>query len=805
MGSFSLLGISNQDNLNFLLRVDHAYLNESMWLFFVALTFATVSIFVQEVWVSMAFAAAVCLLLLIETLRGGGDTSNHPFILLIPAWGVAQLAFGLTIYPQATLQATLHWMSLAAVFLLARRHGLLKDERRTFLDCFVGFAAFQAVLCLAQLHTSQGKILWWIPSGYDDYVYGTFQSYNNFAQFAELALPVALVRAFQNRKQAIWYIFAAGLLFSAVIASTSRAGAVLVTAELVVVPTVLLLTMSRSTRRQGLRQVGFILAGIPLLAVLLTLAAGWDRLLQRFQAGDSLAGRREFLSSTIDMAREHPFVGHGLGTFSYAYPRFASIDLAAIVNHAHNDWAEFAAEGGFLFAIAVLVVLIGASSRFLRHPWAIGTVFMALHATVDFPFARLGVIGWFFALLGVLYATRDEEREAVEANAVSRWGTFAVAAAGFVGAVWLAVSNVFYLIDTPDSLAKALRMVPGDASYWLRHAQLTGNPASLENALRLNPYDSHILVEAGLRAEIAGHPARAQDLFLSAAARDKTWIPRWTLANFYYRQNNPDEFWKWAKAAASAGSQRDFGPLFRLALEIEPDRDAAAGKLLPDRPEVLRAWISYILVNSPDKAVAGLESAARLLLKSGVQSPDRNYVVSAVERFLAAKSAAPAGDLWKGMLQRGWLPAGIGQSFGTLPLGEGFDWRMSPAEGVNVSPHTGTMTVSFSGKQPEFWPALQRLAQVEPHMRYRLRIEYETDGMPPSGGSGLRLRVLDEMSGVELARTTPLTAALKKEEMLEFEATAPLVRIQLYCEREQGYGRITGTIHLSAAELSRII
>jgi O-antigen ligase len=479
-----------------------------MVLLFGALVFATSTIFVRENWPAMAFAFLVCLLLALQS------KPLPAWILLIPAWGVAQLLAGTTIYPQATAYAVMHWMALAAVFLLASR-----SFDRRFLDWFVGFAAVQAVLCLAQLHTSQGKILWWVPSGYDDYVYGTFPSYNNFAQFVELALPVALVRAFQNRKQALWYALASGMMFAAVIASTSRAGAILVTLELIGVPLVWYFSRPRQEREP--RQVGLILVVIPTFAVMWTLAAGWEQLLKRLQYSDPMSGRKEFLLSALDMARLKPLIGHGLGTFAYGYPNHARIDLPAYVHHAHNDWAEFAADGGIVFALLVLLPLAFASRRMLQEPWALGCAVVAIHAVVDFPFARSGVVAWYFALLGMLHARHS--------LVFSRWVTSAAAFAGVLAAAWFGAAGVFSLLDTPDALARAVRMVPGDANYWLRHWQLTGEKASLERALALNPLDAQILTEAGLRAEVEGDFARALGLLERSAQVDRNWLPRWSL------------------------------------------------------------------------------------------------------------------------------------------------------------------------------------------------------------------------------------------------------------------------------------
>ncbi len=759
-----------------------------------ALAFATSTIFVAEAWAVSAFQALACILLAFTNLRGG-----RPWILVLPAFGLLQLALGTSIYPHATMQAILHWLSLGAVFLVAREASNDDAQRHgRFLDAFVAFAAFEAVLCLAQLHTSNGRVLWFIPSGYDDYVYGTFTSYNNFAQFAELAIPIAIVQSFQNRRFAGWHVLAAGLLYAAIIASTSRSGALIATGELLAIP----ILMARRRRGQW-RQAALTLSAIPALALLWTAAAGWDRLLQRFAAGDLAAGRREFLHSALDMAVDKPFTGHGLGTFPYAYPRFAHIDLAEFVNHAHNDWAEFAADGGFLFALAVFAFFVWASRRLPANPWALGIAAVVIHAAVDYPFARPGVAGWIFALLGLLARPAAVEPARIPSL---RWATAGFAAAGCAAAAWFGAADVTFRLDTPESIARAASMTPGNAEYWLRLSQRSHAPKALERALSLNPRDSRVLIEAGLNAELDGDQVRAGKLLLDAAMQDKGWLPRWSLANFYFRREQPSGFWQWGRSAAAVSTGMDLKPLFRLATNLVDNPETISGKLLPDRAEPLREFVTYVIQGDP-KETRGLASVSRRLLQCGVQSPDTNYVVAVVERFIQTKQGAPARELWQALVDRGWLPASKGQEFDAKPLGEAFDWRMYPVDGIVVSSNPGAITVSFSGKQPDSWSAVQRVACVEPHARYRLKLQYSTEGISTSGPSGLRWRILDEVTGKELGRSAPLVAAdLPREQILEFEAAdSQLVRMQFLSEREPGTMRTNGAIRLSAAELAPAI
>jgi hypothetical protein len=49
------------------------------------------------------------------------------------------------------------------------------------------------------------------------------------------------------------------------------------------------------------------------------------------------------------MIHDRLWAGLGLGTWSAAYPAYASYDDGTFVNQAHNDWLQWGAEGGLPF------------------------------------------------------------------------------------------------------------------------------------------------------------------------------------------------------------------------------------------------------------------------------------------------------------------------------------------------------------------------------------------------------------------------------------------------------------------------
>jgi hypothetical protein len=377
------------------------------------LIFASATVFVREAWAAQAFQAGVFLLLAATTLAASADARAAPLRLgpclvwCIPLWGLLQILFRVTNSTADTREATLRWGALAAVFFLARLIGRNRLDRQIFLGVFAGFATVLGTLCLTQVFTSQGRVLWFFETGYDDYVYGTFPYYNNYAQFVELAIPVLLWRALSDPQRAWGYTVAVGALYASVIGATSRAGTVLCTLELLVVPAMAVVRLRGPDSGVSSRSAARVLAAVPLLALVFTLVVGWERVWSRFAQDDPFLGRREYLQSAVRMTADRPVAGFGLGTFTAVYQRYAVRDFPCYANHAHNDWAEMASEGGLVFLALVAIPFLAAVPMAVRHPWGLGLIAVMLHACVDYPFPRAAVSGWLFALAGLLYGVED--------------------------------------------------------------------------------------------------------------------------------------------------------------------------------------------------------------------------------------------------------------------------------------------------------------------------------------------------------------------------------------------------------------
>ena len=382
---------------------------------FFLLIFATGTVFVRDAWALQSFQIGIFALLgvyLIAGIRRVQEpiAQEWPAVLVyfVPLWGMMQVFTHTTSSTFETRAAVLRWGSLAGVFFLTQVVAATRSARRNLLSAFLAFATAMAILCLTQLFTSGGKVLWFFDSGYLD-VYASFPSYNNYAQFIELALPIALWRAVREGWRSWWYVISGGLLYGSVIGSASRAGAALCTAELLVMMVISLVKLRDPKSGRPSRSTVSMVLMVPVLAAVFTFAVGWERVLVRFQQNDPYLVRKEFMLAAVDMAKQRPLTGYGLDTFPAVYQRYAIKDYPFYANHTHNDWAEFAADGGIPFLLLLLIPFAAAVPAAIRNPWGLGLISIMLHACIDFPFPRPAVSGWMFLLLAILYMSREKE------------------------------------------------------------------------------------------------------------------------------------------------------------------------------------------------------------------------------------------------------------------------------------------------------------------------------------------------------------------------------------------------------------
>ena len=172
-------------------------------------------------------------------------------------------------------------------------------------------------------------------------------------------------------------------------------------------------------------------------------------------------------------------------------------------------------------------------------------------------------------------------------------------AAAAAWSVRLGRADAWYRTETVAGTAKALSITPDQSAYSVRLALLVSGDdptrarAALERAAALNPRDARAWIELGLRYEAGGNSALAEPALLRAAQESRLYLPRWTLMNYYYRRNDEERFWRWAKAAVPM-IWGDPLPLFHLCGRVREDGELL-DRLAIRQPEWRAAYLFYLL------------------------------------------------------------------------------------------------------------------------------------------------------------------------------------------------------------------
>ena len=366
------------------------------------LFFGTLTLWVEERWAWSLFQLGVFLLAGWRLVKMRWRQVPVPFWPLAAAccWPFLQVSLSRSTAPARTWNAALDWFTFLAVFALASEVFSDQGARRWFLRVAALFGMLVAAEATVQNYSSGGKIFWLFASGYSEGVMGPFVNRGQYSAWIELLLPVALYLAFSDQRRRVLWGSAAAVLFGSLVAGASRAGFVLADAELLAV--VALVGLRNLVARKTLVAAAVQIA---VLAGIAATVAGWQGLQSRLETQSSEALRVDAVRASAQMAREHPWFGTGLGTWPTVYPAHAGLDTGLFLNQAHNDWAQWAAEGGLPFMLLLAAFCLLCWKKAVPSIYGLGAVAFLLHGLVDYPMQQRPVLAaWFFVMAGAAAA-----------------------------------------------------------------------------------------------------------------------------------------------------------------------------------------------------------------------------------------------------------------------------------------------------------------------------------------------------------------------------------------------------------------
>lgn len=359
--------------------------------------------------------------------------------------------------------------------------------------------------------------------------------------------------------------------------------------------------------------------------------------------------------------------------------------------------------------------------------------------------------------------------------------------AGLAAAAWFSVllarADAAFRRNTPTSVAHAVELNPYNAAYLsLRAEQIEYDGVDsrpiLEEIARINPVSSAPRIRLGLDAEVRGDIAGAERWLLDAAHVDRQYEPRWTLANFYFRQQKMEDFWKWMRSALEV-SYGDRSPAFDLCERVDPDVRTIMARAIPERHDVVAAYLIYLL---GEKRQAPAPVAERL---SQWRNPaDLPALHQALDALVESRNRSAARQIWVNL---GYPdPAGMvfNPNFGPPRIGHGFDWRFVQNPGVtDVSLDAPALRIGFNGMQPESCELLRQYVELRMDKRYVLR--WESRGL----ANGVAWRI--GTNSAPLRPGSDWTPGL-----LSFVATQDDGKLALLYNRPIGEPRLEGSVEL---------
>jgi len=338
-----------------------------------------------------------------------------------------QVGHALSLSPSATWRSL--WLLVAYVgVLLVLVNTCRHWHHMTQLATAVVVSGFFMAL-IGMVHRFSGtdnNIFWFHEPRYGGSVFGPFTNRNHFAAHMNMLFGMALGLFLSSqriseilswpswRERIAWMssrsasrialaVFAVVLIGGASCATTSRGGILSLAAALSLAAVVV--TRHRSITPPARLAVFGVCGLVLMLALWLSREEVIERLsLLMTVIENPMEDLRTIATGdTLRLYRRCPLTGCGFGAFRHAYTIVQSPDLSARWLHAHNDWAQLLAEGGWLgtltFFGALVVFVRYVITRFVELSdrarlyvlgVSVGLCTITLHSVVDYSLHKPG-------------------------------------------------------------------------------------------------------------------------------------------------------------------------------------------------------------------------------------------------------------------------------------------------------------------------------------------------------------------------------------------------------------------------------
>ena len=370
----------------------------------------------------------------------------------------------------------------------------------------------------------------------------------------------------------------------------------------------------------------------------------------------------------------------------------------------------------------------------------------------------------------------------------------------------------------PDGLERALRLEPGD-SVLLARAALARNDGGdmsqavdgqLLHAAEEDPLNANLLMALGLREEFRGNIKEAERYLVHAAEIDHTVKPAWTLANFYFRNDQQEKTWPMIRRALNLNPLAfDPTPIFDLCWNETGDSKKIL-ELMPARGLVPLQYLLYLM--NRKKADAALDVWPRVLDSADPTDPFWVDSLTGFTDFLQQANRSPdAVRVWNQLIDRkiivsGRLDPGAGVSivdpdFRFPPIERGFGWRLAHESGVSIAKAYSSLRLEFDGNEPEASVLFTTVAPLLPRRAYRLVWSTDASRLSSTRDPGFAFQIVQQ-PGDSITACPPLlqggdTGACTFTSLPNTGGA----RLDLIYKRALGTTRVEGTLGINSVKL----
>ena len=284
----------------------------------------------------------------------------------------------LSLFPLGTKIEFLKWLALVGIFLFLLRWRLPDNGHRLASHLIVTVflvGAFESVYGIFEFFSGHRHILTMDFSGLIRSVQGTFANRNYFAGYLLMVIPLSMGFFFARQENQPWRFgnwrgrltsldgkstllgFGLILMILGLLLSASRAGILC----LLIAFTVITLLFRRTGPEQRV-------SGLPAITFALGLLwASWiglDAVMNRFfTVSQSLGERWVIWIATLEILKDFPLFGSGLGTFTEVFPMYRFFHARGLFTHAENDFLQLASEVGLLGVAPIAILFLFLFSK----------------------------------------------------------------------------------------------------------------------------------------------------------------------------------------------------------------------------------------------------------------------------------------------------------------------------------------------------------------------------------------------------------------------------------------------------------